>query len=331
VKISTRQLDGQLRKGLSPLYAVHGPEALLALEACDRIREAARKDGCTEREVFFAEPGADWNRFGAGAANLSLFASKRLVELRIPTGKPGAEGGRAIEAYCARLPGYVITLVALPQLEWQQQKSKWYEALERAGVLVEARAVSRDELPEWLAERLSRQGQKASVETLEWMADRVEGNLLAARQEVEKLALLLPRGEVSLQAIRDAVTDVSRYERDTLLDAIHASDAGRVARVVASLEAEGEPLPLLLWTLTEELRLMMALAANQRPRRFIPPDRMSALQKTARRHDTASFDRELLRAHRIDRMIKGIETGDPWDSVVELALGLAGRPVLAAA
>jgi len=198
-------------------------------------------------------------------------------------------------------------------------------------VLVEARAVSRDELPEWLAERLSRQGQKASVETLEWMADRVEGNLLAARQEVEKLALLLPRGEVSLQAIRDAVTDVSRYERDTLLDAIHASDAGRVARVVASLEAEGEPLPLLLWTLTEELRLMMALAANQRPRRFIPPDRMSALQKTARRHDTASFDRELLRAHRIDRMIKGIETGDPWDSVVELALGLAGRPVLAAA
>jgi len=118
VKISTRQLDGQLRKGLSPLYAVHGPEALLALEACDRIREAARKDGCTEREVFFAEPGADWNRFGAGAANLSLFASKRLVELRIPTGKPGAEGGRAIEAYCAKLPGDVITLVALPQLEW---------------------------------------------------------------------------------------------------------------------------------------------------------------------------------------------------------------------
>ena len=331
MKISTRQLDGQLRKGLSPLYAVHGPEALLALEACDRIREAARKDGCTEREVFFAEPGADWNRFGAGAANLSLFASKRLVELRIPTGKPGAEGGRAIEAYCARLPDDAITLVALPELEWQQQKSKWFEALERAGVLVEARAVTRDELPEWLAERLSRQGQKASVETLEWLADRVEGNLLAARQEVEKLALLLPKGEVTLQAIRDAVTDVSRYERDTLLDAIHAADAGRVARVVASLEAEGEPLPLLLWTLTEELRLMMALAANQRPRRFIPPDRMSAIQKTARKHDVASFDRELLRAHHIDRMIKGIETGDPWDSVVELALGLAGRPVLAAA
>jgi len=331
LKISTRQLEGSLRKGVGSLYAIHGAEALLALEASDRIREAARKSGCTEREVFFAEPGADWNRFGAGAANLSLFASKRLVELRIPTGKPGAEGGRAIEAYCAKLPEDTVTLVVLPELEWQQQKSKWFEALERAGLLVEARAVSRDELPEWLAERLARQNQKASVETLEWLADRVEGNLLAARQEVEKLALLLPPGEVTLQSIRDAVTDVSRYERDTLLEAIHAGDAGRVARVVASLKAEGEPLPLLLWVLAEELRLMMALAANQRPRRFIPPDRMAALQQTTRRHGAASFDRELLRAHRIDRMIKGIETGDPWDSVIELALGLAGKPVLLAA
>jgi len=331
LKISTRQLEGSLRKGVGSLYAIHGAEALLALEASDRIREAARKSGCTEREVFFAEPGADWNRFGAGAANLSLFASKRLVELRIPTGKPGAEGGRAIEAYCANLPEDTVTLVVLPELEWQQQKSKWFEALERAGLLVEARAVSRDELPEWLAERLARQNQKASVETLEWLADRVEGNLLAARQEVEKLALLLPPGEVTLRSIRDAVTDVSRYERDTLLEAIHAGDAGRVARVVASLKAEGEPLPLLLWVLAEELRLMMALAANQRPRRFIPPDRMAALQQTTRRHGAASFDRELLRAHRIDRMIKGIETGDPWDSVIELALGIAGKPVLAAA
>ena len=328
MKIQARQLEAQLKKGLAPLYAVHGPEALVALEAADRIREAARREGCSEREVFFAEPGADWNRFGASAANLSLFASRRLVELRIPTGKPGTEGSKAIDAYCSKLPDDAITLVALPELDWQQQKSKWFEALERAGVLVEARAVTRDELPDWLAARLSKQGQRASVETLEWLADRVEGNLLAARQEVEKLSLLLPQGEITLQAIRDAVTDVSRFERDTLLDAIHAGDAGRVARAVASLEAEGEPLPLLLWTLTEELRLMMQLAANQRPRRFLPPERMSQLQQTARRHGVASFDRELLRAHRIDRMIKGVETGDPWDAVVELALGLAGRPIM---
>ena len=331
MRIALRQLDANLRKGMAPIYAIHGPEALLALEAADRIREAARKSGATSREVFFAEPGADWNRFGVGAANLSLFASKRLVELRIPTGKPGAEGGKAIEAYCANPPDDAVTLVMLPELEWQQLKTKWFEALDRAAVVVEARCVTRDELPEWLAERLARQGQKASVETLEWLADRVEGNLLAARQEVEKLALLLPQGEVTIEAIREAVTDVSRFERDALLDAIYAGDTARIPRVVASLEAGGEPLPLLLWVLAEEVRTMMAFAANQRPRRFLPPERSAQVQQAARRHGARSFDALLLQLHRIDRMIKGIEADDPWDAVVDFAMALAGKPVLAAA
>ncbi len=340
MKIRAKQLDAQLKRGLAKLYAVHGAEALLALEAADRIRDAARRSGCTEREIFFAEPGADWSRMGAAAANLSLFASKRLFELRIPTGKPGVEGARAIEAWCARLgrgretPAEIddtVALVMLPELDWQQQKSRWFEALDAAGVVVEAQPVTRDELPEWLAERLGRQDQAASVETLEWLADRVEGNLLAAKQEVDKLALLLPRGEITLAAIREAVTDVSRFERDALVDAIHGDDPARIARIVESLEAEGEPLPLLLWTLAEELRMMMAVAAGQRPRRFLPPERMQALTRTARRHGAVSFGREVLRAHRIDRMIKGVEAGDPWDGVLELALGLAGRPVLAEA
>jgi DNA polymerase-3 subunit delta len=329
MKIRAKQLDSHLRKGLSRLYAIHGPEALVALEAADRIRDSARKAGCTEREIFFAEPGADWSRLGASAANLSLFASKRLLELRIPGGKPGVEGARAIEAWCGSLSDDTVALVVLPELEWQQQKARWFEALDAAGVVVEARPVAREELPEWLADRLSRQGQSASVETLEWLAERVEGNLLAAKQEVDKLALLLPKGEVSLAAIREAVTDVSRFERDTLLDAIHAGDPARIARILESLKAEGEPLPLLLWTLAEELRLMMALAAGQRPRRFLPPERMESLARSAKRLGGAAFEREVLRAHRIDRMIKGVETGDPWESLLELALGLAARPVLA--
>ena len=192
----------------------------------------------------------------------------------------------------------------------------------------EAKPVSRDELPEWLAGRLARQDQRASVEALEWLADRVEGNLLAAKQEVEKLGLLLPRGEVTLEALRESVTDVSRFERDSLVEAIHAGDTGRIVRAVASLEAEGEPLPLLLWTLAEELRLLVAVAAGQRPRRYLPPDRMAAIERTAKKHTRASFDRELLRAHVIDRMIKGVEAGNPWDSVTELALGIAGRPAM---
>jgi DNA polymerase-3 subunit delta len=149
-------------------------------------------------------------------------------------------------------------------------------------------------------------------------------------ERIAAIAIVQFRRELA-RVGRLAQTRRAQHIERALLEAIHAGDAGRVARVVASLEAEGEPLPLLLWVLAAELRLMMALAANQRPRRFIPPDRMSALQQTTRRHTTATFDRELLRAHHIDRMIKGIETGDPWDSVIELALGIAGRPVLAAA
>ncbi len=329
MKIRARQLEAQLRKGLARLYAIHGAEALVALEAADRIREAARREGCTEREIFFAEPGADWSRLNASAANLSLFATKRVLELRIPGGKPGVEGARAIEAWCAKLSDDTVALVVLPELDWQQQKSRWFEALDAAGVVVEAKPVTRDELPEWLAERLGRQEQSASVETLEWLADRVEGNLLAAKQEVDKLGLLLARGEVSLAAIGEAVTDVSRFDRDTLLEAIHDADAVRIARIVESLEAEGEPLPLLLWTLAEELRLVMAMAAGQRPRRFLPPERMEAIARTAKRHSAESFGREVLRAHRIDRMIKGVDAGDPWDGLLELALAVAGKPVLA--
>jgi DNA polymerase-3 subunit delta len=328
VKLALRTLDASLKKGLAPLYVIHGPEALAALEASDRIRDAARAAGYTEREVFTAEPGADWGKVAASASNLSLFASLKLFELRIPTGKPGVEGSKAIVAYTSKLPDDTVTLVFLPELDWQQLKSTWFVALDTAGTVIEAKPVTRDELPDWLASRLARQKQQASVETLEWLADRVEGNLLAARQEVEKLALLLPEGEVTLESIREAVTDVSRFERDGLLEAIHDADRAKIARIVDSLEAEGEPLPLLLWQLAEELRMMMTISAGQRPRRFMPPERQQALAKTARKHDAASFGRELLRAHRIDRMIKGVETGDPWDSVLEMSLGLAGAPVM---
>lgn len=328
MKIAAKALPTQLKKGLSGLYAVHGAEALVALEAADRIREAAKAKGFIEREVFVAEPGVDWSRLDAAASNLSLFANQRLVEIRVPGGKPGVEGGRAIEAWCAKKSDDTVTLVTLPELEWQQLKTGWFGALDAAGVVVEAKPIAREELPEWLAERLSRQGQKASIETLEWLADRVEGNLLAARQEVEKLALLLPAGEVTLDAIREAVTDVSRFERDGLLEAIHAGDAARIARIVPSLQAEGEALPLLLWTMAEEIRKLMAVAAGQRPRGWLSPEASAQLNKTARRHDAASFGRLLLRAHRIDRMIKGVETGDPWDNVLQLSLELAGRAAL---
>src|SRR5258708_29602527 len=175
MKLAIRQLEGALKKGPDPLYVVHGAEAVLALEAGDRIREAARRAGHSEREVLFAEPGFDWGRLGAAGANLSLFASRRIMELRIPTGKPGAEGGRAIEAWCGKLPEDTVALVLLPELEWQQLRTSWFGALEAAGTVVEAKPISRDELPDWLPARLSPHGPRAPVEPLEGRPPRPAG------------------------------------------------------------------------------------------------------------------------------------------------------------
>ena len=322
------QLLAALKRGPSALTTIFGAEPLLILETADAFRAAARAAGCTEREVFTAEPGADWKSLGASAANLSLFADRKLIEIRVPTGKPGKEGGAALERYAAKPPGDAVTLVLLPDLDWKQQKSAWFGALAAAGTMVEAKPVPRESLPAWLAERLARQNQKAGAATLEWLADRVEGNLLAARQEVEKLALLLPEGEVSLEGIRDCVTDVSRFDLDDLADAVHAGEAARIARVMDSLEAGGEAQPLVLWVLTEDLRTMMQLATGEKPRRYLPQARMDRLAKSARRQPPGALARALLQAAHADRMIKGVATGSAWVSLTTLALQIAGCKTL---
>jgi len=325
---SPAQLLAALKSGPAPLTTIYGAEPLVALETADAFRAAARAAGCSEREVFTAEPGADWNALGASAANLSLFAERKLVEIRIPGGKPGKDGAQALERYAARLPEDAVTLVLLPELDWSQVKSAWFRALEAAGVMVEAKPVAREDLPAWLAERLRRQKQKADPETLEWLADRVEGNLLAARQEVEKLSLLLPEGEVTLEAIRECVTDVSRFDLDDLGDAVQAGDAARIARVMDSLEAGGEAQPLVLWVLAEDLRTMMQLSSGEKPRRYLPQAKMDRLAKCARRQPPGALARALLQAAHADRMIKGVATGDAWLSLTTLALQIAGCKTL---
>ena len=322
------QLLAALKRGPAPLTTIFGAEPLLILETADAFRAAARAAGCSEREVFTAEPGADWKSLGASAANLSLFAERKLIEIRVPGGKPGKEGGQALERYAARPPEDAVTLVLLPELDWKQQKSAWFGALERSGVMVETKPVARADLPAWLAERLARQAQKADPATLEWLADRVEGNLLAARQEVEKLALLFPQGEVTLDAIRDSVTDVSRFDLDDLAEAVHAGDASRIARVMDSLEAAGEAQPLVLWVLAEDLRTMMQLATGEKPRRYLPQARMDRLAKSARRQPPGALARALLQAAHADRMIKGVATGSAWISLTTLALQIAGCKTL---
>jgi DNA polymerase-3 subunit delta len=335
VRITTEQLQPHLARDLGPLYTIYGGEALLALEAGDRLRAAARAQGYVEREVLTLEPGFDWNDLGHAASSQSLFATRKLLELRIPNGKPGTEGSAAIQAFCAKLPSETVTLVQLPDLDWRTVKGAWFGALAAAGTTVEACVVSRKALPKWLAGRLKAQKQDADAETLDFIAERVEGNLMAAYQEVQKLALLFPPGRLAYADVRGAVLDVTRYDIADLRTAMLEGDAARLARMLDGLKAAGAPLPLALWALTEEIRALgkvVAGAASGRPvatlmrdARIFDSTHQALVQAQYSRFTPTQIGDALRHASAVDRMIKGLTRGDVWDEMLQLALRFA-RP-----
>jgi DNA polymerase III subunit delta len=298
MQLRAEQLAAHLAKPLEALYVLHGDEPLLILEAADAIRAAARAQGFAEREVLIGGAGFRWDDLFLAAGNLSLFGGDKLIDLRLPTGKPGREGGEALQRYCKQLPQGVVTLVTLPQLDWQVKKSAWFAALLGAGVAMELNAPALTRLPEWIAGRLARQQQNAPREALEFIAAHVEGNLLAAHQEIQKLGLLYPEGPISLAQIGAAVLNVARYDIGKLRQALTESDPTRCARVIEGLKAEGAAPPLVLWAIATEARNLFQKAPNRR--------------RAARA--------ALLHAARIDRIIKGVARGDLWDEFLQLSL-----------
>ncbi|MEJ6003398.1 DNA polymerase III subunit delta [Paucibacter soli] len=262
MQIRAEGLAAQLAKGLKPIYTVHGDEPLLAQEAADTIRAAARAQGYGERKVFIVS-GAyfDWGPVLGAAQAMSLFAERQFIEIRIPSGKPGKEGSEALQRYCERLPEDVVTLVTLPRLDKTQLSSAWFTALDGAGVTLKVEPVERRALPQWIAQRLAAQGQRVGEgeegqRALAFFADRVEGNLLAAHQELQKLALLYPPGEIALAQIESAVLNVARYDVFKLSEAVLAGQVPRVLRMLEGLEAEGEAAVLVHWTLAEDVRAL---------------------------------------------------------------------------
>jgi len=330
MRVTTEQLQAHLARGIHPLYAVFGDETLLALEAADRIRAALRVEGYAEREVLTVDSSFKWSELVLAASSQSLFATHKLLELRIPNGKPGVEGSAAIQSYCGRLPPDTVTLVQLPALDWRAQKSGWFEALEATGVCVEARLVMRKALPQWLAGRLKAQKQDADAETLAFIADRVEGNLMAAYQEVQKLALLFPPGKVTFDQVREAVLDVSRHDVFNLGVAMLEGDALRLVRMLDGLKGEGAAPPLALWALTEEIRALGKVIAGTsagkpasalvREARIRGQAHQSLMQASYSRYSMAQVTAALRHAAGIDRMIKGLTKGDVWDELLQLAL-----------
>ncbi len=336
MQVRANQLAAHLAKGLSPLYLVHGDEPLLAIEAGDQVRAAARAAGFDQREILVAEPGFKWDAFAAANRNLGLFGERKLIDLSIPSGKPGVEGARVLEDCAANPNADTLTLITLPRLDRAAQAAAWFTALERGGVSVAVHPLDRDELPQWLGERLARQHQRVADETLQFLADATEGNLLAAKQEIEKLGLLLPEGLLAHDAVERAVADVARFDVFQLSEAWLAGDAARALRVLAALEAAGEGVPLLLWQLGEDLHALasvLAAAATGIPvatalrTARVWGKRQAAMERAARRIAPATLRALLVRLARLDALAKGIGGGNVWDELAEVALALCGRPL----
>jgi len=262
MQIRPEQLDAHLGRGLKRLYTIHGDEPLLAQEAGDAIRAAARAAGFSERKVFTVS-GAhfDWSAVLGAAQAQSLFASMQLIEIRIPSGKPGKDGSEALQRYCQLLSDDVLTIVQCPRLDYQQLKAAWFTALDGAGLTVRVETLERKALPAWLAQRLARQGQRVKAgeegqRTLAFFADRVEGNLLAAHQEMQKLALLHPAGELGYEQVEVAVLNVARFDTSKLSEATWLGQVPRALRVLDGLRAEGEAAVLVHWTLADDIRTL---------------------------------------------------------------------------
>jgi len=327
------QLESHLARELRPLYTIHGDEPLLSLEAGDAIRARARASGFSERAVLTAERGFNWNELNASGASLSLFGDKKLIELRVPSGKPGNDGAEAIEAFCEKLSSDILALVSLPRLDKSGQNSAWFKALEAKGVVVNVYSVDRARLPEWIAARLSRQKQSAAAETLQFLADCVEGNLLAAHQEIQKLALLLPAGELDFDAVREAVLNVARYDAAKLTEAMLAGDRTRLARMLEGLRGEGEAPPRVLWILAEEIRAICrvqdGLAKGRslmevcRESRVWGDARQTLVGRAAKKLPRSALLAALEHAAKVDRVVKGVVKGDAWDELLQLGLRFA--------
>jgi DNA polymerase-3 subunit delta len=343
MQLAAAQLSAHLGKGLRALYTIHGDEPLLAQEAADAIRAAARAQGYTERSSYtVAGAHFDWSAVLAAGGSLSLFADKQIVEIRVPSGKPGKDGSAALQHIAEGAAGNdsTLTLVLLPRLDRATRTGAWFTALENNGVSLQVDPVERAALPQWIAQRLALQGQRVKggeegQRTLQFFADRVEGNLLAAHQEIQKLALLHPAGELGWEQVEAAVNNVARYDVFKLSDAVLGGNPVRVARMLDGLRAEGEAEVLVHYTLAEDIRALKRVRDAMNAGRPLPMAlrenriwgaKEQAFERVLPRLDDRALARLLKAAHTVDGIVKGLKQPDwpasGWQALQRLALML---------
>jgi len=336
VQLRPDQLDQHLAGDLAPVYLVTGDEPLQHAEVADAIRRAARERGHTSREVHEAGAGFDWDSLTRAGANMSLFGDRLLIDLRLPTGKPGREGGAALKAWAESPPPDSLLLVTTPKLDQQVRRSAWFRALDAAGPVITVALPPRSRLPQWLTGRMRARGLQPQKAAVELLADRVEGNLVAAAHEIDKLALLHGGGPIDEAAVRDAVTDSSRFGPFDLADAVVDGAPERVGRIAAGLRGEGTAEPLVLWAVHREIDQLATIAARTAAGQSVAAamkaagtwqQRSERVGAAVRRHRADRWAALLADCARLDRVAKGAERGSFWEELVELCLIAAGADV----
>ncbi|MGI9261708.1 MAG: DNA polymerase III subunit delta [Woeseiaceae bacterium] len=339
MKISANQIPSQLNQSLLPCYLVTGDEPLLIQEILDSMRAAARAQGFGTRDLFVQTTGFDWSDLSAAGGNMSLFAERQIIELRLPTGKPGVKGSAAIAEFAANAGDDILFIVSAPKLDRNSSKAKWVKALDQHGGVVQVWPVGPRELPAWINARMQQAGLAPDRDAVRLIADRVEGNLLAAQQEIEKLRLLHGEGAVSAEDVDAAVADSSRFDVYKLVDAAVGGNPARALRVLNGVRTEGVEPVIVMWALTRELRTLASLADSIRGgtdlssamrQERVWQNRQGIVRACIGRHQPGTFYELLKRSRDADAAAKGQKRADPWQLATQIVLDLASAGARAA-
>lgn len=332
MQLRVEQLDAHLQRQMAPIYLISGDEPLQLQETTDAVRARARENGFEERIVFEVDRFFDWNSLMQEADAMSLFGERKILELRLPTGKAG-DGAKILTEYASRAPDDRVLLITCGKIDPSGQKTKWYKALASAGVTVAVWPKQPNELADWIGSRMRRAGLEPTPGAVSLLVERVEGNMLAARQEIDKIALLHSSGRIDEDIIAEVVSDSARFNLFGMVDVVLAGELERVLRMLNGLQGEGVEPVLINWALSRELRTLITLLqeakAGRKPAELfrayrIWDKRQPIMRAALRRHRVPALMDMLRHSARIDRIIKGRATGKVWDELVQLAVEMAG-------
>jgi DNA polymerase-3 subunit delta len=337
MRLQAQQLVARLEQQLAPVYLLSGDEPLQLGEAADSVRSAAKRAGYSSRRIMEAGARFDWNQLTQEANSMSLFAEQKIIDLRIPSGKPGRDGSASLSAYCERIPDDTLLLLTLPKLDKSQLNSKWFKALDKVGFTIQIWPVERQRLPAWINQRMRAAELIPAPGVADMLADQVEGNLLAARQEIEKLALLYGTGKITMEQLRDAISDSARFDVFGLVDSALAGNSSRCTRMLSGLRAEGMAAAVILWALAREIRALARISRSvsngTRPEHAMAQakvwsSRQPLVRKGLQRLPVMRWEQLLSHCQYADSAVKGAIPTDPWLLLEQITLGMCGVSVL---